>query len=206
MARSKFNKNKKRQSGGRVSLPIEYFGGSSGRYFAEGSPQLVPENSAYGKTHATSHGTLIDNNMMGPDLGPYPYTSGKQTGGRRRQRGGRVSMPIEYYGGSSGAYSATPATCQHSYGSAPNTIGNNLGPCPNQTGTLTGGGCGVSVSKNKPRSRRQSGGKKSKRTSSKKSKGTSSKKSKRTSSKKSKGTSSKKSKRTSSKKHKSRKH
>ncbi len=162
MVRSKSHKNKNRQSGGRVSLPSEYFGGNSGRYFAEGSPELMPADSVYGKTHATSHGTLIGNNMMGPDLGPYPGGTDKQTGGYKRQRGGRVSMPSEYFGGNSGAYSENPTTCQHSYGAAPvNSIGNNLGPCPNPSGTLTGGACNISVGKSKPRSRRQSGGRKS---------------------------------------------
>ena len=171
MARSKFNKNrkhKKYQSGGRVSLPIEYFGGNSGRYFPEGSPELVPANSAYGNTFATSHGTQIGNNMMGPDLGPYPNAS-QQTGGRRKRKsqlGGRVSMPAEYFGGNSGAYSENPATCQHGYGPAPaNSFGNNLGPCqPNTqlTSQLTGGSCGMPYNKSKPRSRKQSGGKRTK--------------------------------------------
>jgi hypothetical protein len=80
------NNHSRRQSGGRVVLPSEYFGNDSGRYFAPGSPQLVPSGSAYGPIFATSHGTLLDNgSRMGPDLSPFP--GGRdQTGGRRRRR------------------------------------------------------------------------------------------------------------------------
>ena len=81
---SKRQNNKKKggaNSGHDVSLPAEYFGDASGRYFAEGSPQLHPEPSAYGPTKATNHGINIGDNMVGPSLGPMPNNSGTQTGG-----------------------------------------------------------------------------------------------------------------------------
>lgn len=151
-----------------MSLPIEYFGGNSGRYFAPGSPELVPGNSAYGPTFASSHGVSMNASSMGPDLGPFPNHSGQQTGGGggcgcsgtppvlpasgggcgwkndnkgRKQKGGRVTMPMEYFGGNPGGRFEHAPSCQHSYGPMPvNSIGNNLGPCPGQSGTLTGGG------------------------------------------------------------------
>tara|TARA_Y100000991_G_scaffold215548_1_gene206461 strand:- start:3214 stop:3588 length:375 start_codon:yes stop_codon:yes gene_type:complete len=73
-------KNFKNQKGGRVTLPSEYFGQNSGRYFEAGAKELNIQNSAYGKNNATSRGILIDNNLMGPELGPTS-TSGLQTGG-----------------------------------------------------------------------------------------------------------------------------
>ena len=45
-----------------------------------GSPELVPEDSAYGKTVATGFGKDVESlegeNMTGPDLAPFPRTSG----------------------------------------------------------------------------------------------------------------------------------
>ena len=70
------------------ALPAEYFGGNSGRYFAEGSPELQNCNTAYGIAHPTSHGVVLpgDNaGWMGPNLAPYPnYLS--MTGGSRKRR------------------------------------------------------------------------------------------------------------------------
>ena len=69
-------------------LPVEYFGGNSGRYFAEGSPGLQNCTTAYGIAHPTSHGVVLpgDNaGWMGPNLAPYPnYLS--MTGGSRKRR------------------------------------------------------------------------------------------------------------------------
>ena len=70
----------KNQKGGRVTMPAEYFGKNSGRYFEANAPQLQMSNSAYGANRATSRGVLIGNNMSGPDLGPTGH-SGVQTGG-----------------------------------------------------------------------------------------------------------------------------
>jgi len=80
-------------------MPSEYFGHDSGRYFPAGSSNLCPQPSAYGPTHATSHGMPIGNikgigQSMGPDLGPFPNSSGTQTGGRWGQNV-RVQDEIE---------------------------------------------------------------------------------------------------------------
>jgi hypothetical protein len=172
-SRNSSRNNKRKQSGGRVSMPIEYFGGNSGRYFPEGSPELKPPSHAYGETVATSHGVSIPGNQMGPNLGAYPTSSGAQTGGGKRKRvkkmtGGRVAMPIEYYGGNSGRYSENPSPSKHSYGSAPpNSFGNNLGPHPGQSNTLTGGGS-KQKSKSRSKSKKRRSSSKKRRSSSKK--------------------------------------
>ena len=93
---SKNRSNKKRQSGGRVLMPIQYFGGQLNRYFPAGSPQLNPLPSAYGQTVARSFGTtdptLLKLNATAPNLGPMGLGSrgenlscGVQTGGRRKK-------------------------------------------------------------------------------------------------------------------------
>ena len=75
-----------KQAGGRVVKPSEYYGGSSGRYFPSGSPSLTPCNSAYGTTNAVSFGKINDDyTSSGPNLGPYPGSSGKMTGGKRKK-------------------------------------------------------------------------------------------------------------------------
>lgn len=79
--RSRTGRN--RQTGGRVTLPSEYFGQNSGRYFATGSSELNIGNSAYGVNHPTSRGTCIGNNVAGPELGATSH-SGVQTGGAIR--------------------------------------------------------------------------------------------------------------------------
>ena len=111
------------QKGGRVTMPAEYFGKNSGRYFDAGSPQLNIANSAYGVNRPTSRGVIIGQNLSGPDLGPTNH-SGVQTGGRyvnnklnrrlgrvgkkynkkNNQTGGRVTMPAEYFGKNSARY------------------------------------------------------------------------------------------------------
>jgi len=91
--RSKSNsKNQKRQQrqqrqkGGRVSMPLEYFGGNSGRYFAEGSSELADGSSAYGPFYSVSQGVPSANGQMfGPNVGPYPAASCTQTGGKKRK-------------------------------------------------------------------------------------------------------------------------
>jgi hypothetical protein len=72
-------------TGGRVVMPSEYFGKSSGRYLPEGSSGLKPENSAYGANIPTSHGVAIGKTaegiLSGPELGPSPNATSLQTGG-----------------------------------------------------------------------------------------------------------------------------
>jgi hypothetical protein len=65
-------------------MPSEIYGKNSGRYFAEGSPNLNIGGSAYGANIPVSRGTVIGDNLMGPDLGPTGH-SGTQTGGSRRR-------------------------------------------------------------------------------------------------------------------------
>lgn len=82
---------KRKQRGGRVSMPIEYFGGNSGRYFPAGSSELRSVDSAYGLTSSVGHGVSLDGrtDAVGPDLAPGHDTighSGIQTGGGRRSR------------------------------------------------------------------------------------------------------------------------
>ena len=86
---------RKKQRGGRVSMPIQYFGGELNRYFPAGSPELNPLPSAYGTTIARSFGTydpkLLQLNAVAPNLGPMGLGShgenmscGVQTGGKRK--------------------------------------------------------------------------------------------------------------------------
>lgn len=70
---------KKNQYGGyNTSLPIEYFGSSSGRYYPDNSPHLIPQDHACGKTNAVS--------FPNTNLGPMPNHSGVQTGGEQITR------------------------------------------------------------------------------------------------------------------------
>ena len=91
------NKVLRGQEGGRVLMPIQYFGGQLNRYFPAGSPQLNPLPSAYGKTIARSFGTtdptLLKLNATAPNLGPMGLGSrgenmscGIQTGGKRKNK------------------------------------------------------------------------------------------------------------------------
>merc|ERR1711871_912211 len=93
--KSKKNRRNK-QAGGRVLMPIQYFGGQLNRYYPAGSPQLNPLPSAYGQTVARSFGTtdptLLKLNATAPNLGPMGLGSngenmscGVQTGGRRKR-------------------------------------------------------------------------------------------------------------------------
>ena len=64
---------KRRQRGGKVSLPSEYFGKNSGRYFSTGSVELENFMSAYGQTNGKSR-------PYG-NQAPGPHSSNQQTGG-----------------------------------------------------------------------------------------------------------------------------
>ena len=76
----------KNQTGGRVVKPSEYYGHNSGRYYSAGSPELTPCNSAYGKTRAVSFGNINSSfTETGPNLGAYPGSSGKMTGGAKKK-------------------------------------------------------------------------------------------------------------------------
>ena len=76
----KMRKMMKKKVGG--GLPLEYFGGVSGRY------SNTPEThgvSAYGQFVPVSQGVASLNGMVGPNVGPYPNSSCTQTGGARRK-------------------------------------------------------------------------------------------------------------------------
>tara|TARA_Y200000002_G_scaffold379365_2_gene388486 strand:- start:1159 stop:1743 length:585 start_codon:yes stop_codon:yes gene_type:complete len=86
-----------KQTGG--GLPIEYFGGDSGRFFEAGSPELQNCTSAYGVLNPVSHGVVLDvpdgsrfdpdGLWMGPNLAASDGINMKNvnmTGGRRKRR------------------------------------------------------------------------------------------------------------------------
>jgi hypothetical protein len=80
-----------RKVGGRVLMPSEYFGRDSGRYFPEGSPQLMSSMTAYGMNIPTSRGTMLTPTLMGPSLAPAPNSTMTQTGGKRTSHRRRSS-------------------------------------------------------------------------------------------------------------------
>jgi hypothetical protein len=70
------NKNSKTQSGqcgGAIRMPAEYFGQNSGRYFADGAPELATPSCQ----RPASFGTIFADGTVGPVLRT-------QTGGKRR--------------------------------------------------------------------------------------------------------------------------
>lgn len=76
-------KNNKRckQCGGRVAMPLEYYGGNSGAY-VEKLGEVA--DSAYGKTIAQSFGMSIPGlNAVGPNMDVHPKSSGIMTGGKK---------------------------------------------------------------------------------------------------------------------------
>ena len=129
----------RKQKGGRTVMSGEYYGRDSGRY---GPNNNTADSSAYGKVYATSHGSQIKNNLLGPDLGPYPNNTSIRTGGGEKkcyckcncrdckdgvcicpknqcycneQKGGTV-LPIEYFGRDSGRYGPNNNTNSSAYG------------------------------------------------------------------------------------------
>ena len=97
----------KEQRGGRVTMPSEYYGTNSGRYFEAGSPQLNIGSSAYGTNQPTSRGVLIGQNLTGPDLGATRH-SGVQTGGY--PRGGTDFNSVRNQTGGAFQYITNPET------------------------------------------------------------------------------------------------
>ena len=74
------------QKGGAV-LPIEFFGGNSGRYFEAGAPELKQCTNAYGRHIAHSHGVVMDpphNGWMSPNLAANPEFRDLTGGGKRK--------------------------------------------------------------------------------------------------------------------------
>lgn len=78
------------KGGNANTLPLEYFGGDSGRYSVN---PPAPGNCAYGQVIPQSFGMPISSaNATGPNLCVYPNGAPTQTGGyerRRRRRGMR---------------------------------------------------------------------------------------------------------------------
>lgn len=75
------------QKGG-APLPIEFFGGNSGRYFEAGSPELKQCTNAYGRHIAHSHGVVMDpphNGWMSPNLAANPEFRDLTGGGKRKR-------------------------------------------------------------------------------------------------------------------------
>jgi len=164
-ASSKRKHVRKTKKGGAVRMPSEYFGVNSGRYHADGSPSLALSQNAYGETAAVSHGVL-QNGLVGPNMGPSPDASCTQTGGR-------VSMPSEYFGNESGqVVSSGDNTAYGKYSpvsmgktNADGTVGPNLAVHPNSSSTQTGGKSKKSKKSKKSRKSKSKGrkGKKGKK-------------------------------------------
>ena len=132
-------KRNKRQRGGKIVLPMEYFGNKNEHY------SLNP-TIAEGQ-FASSHGIpMAGQQMVGPDL---------RIAAPVKQQGGGV-LPAEYYGGNSGRYyeEGAPelANCESAYGTIfPSShgvvmggnnsqwMGPNLASFPNATKLRTGG-------------------------------------------------------------------
>jgi hypothetical protein len=75
-------RTKKVQRGGKIVLPSEYFGNSSGRYYPSGSSAL----SSCPKVFARSHGIVHKNGMWaGPILSPF-QAGGKKKNSKKQSR------------------------------------------------------------------------------------------------------------------------
>ena len=85
-----------------AGFPIEYFGGNS-KDILKQEVQSCSRRQCLGKTVATGFGKDVESlegeNMIGPDLAPFPKTSGVQTGGKRK-RGLRKRKSLKKKGGS----------------------------------------------------------------------------------------------------------
>jgi len=84
-ARSRSRKNnlrrRKRLRGGNANaLPLEYFGGNSGRYHQDTFVNKGTHD-VYGEYTPQSFGEPFDNSSNGPNLFVHPNSSGKQTDG-----------------------------------------------------------------------------------------------------------------------------
>ena len=82
--------NKKLKGGNATSMPIEYFGGDSGRFSTESFSN--PGTFAYGDYTPQSFGEPFQGDMTGPNIGMYPNSTNALTGGRRNKK--RRSMRL----------------------------------------------------------------------------------------------------------------
>lgn len=72
-------------TGGADVNAAEYYGKNSDRYFPGGSNKMKVPCHAYGQGRASSFGSVHDDwKMTGPNLAPYPGSSGMMTGGAKR--------------------------------------------------------------------------------------------------------------------------
>ena len=72
------------RGGNANTLPLEYFGGNSGRYSVN---PASPGECAYGQVVPQSFGMPIEGaNAVGPNLCVYPNSTPMQTGGARKYR------------------------------------------------------------------------------------------------------------------------
>lgn len=77
-------RNYKMRGGNANTLPLEYFGGNSGRYSVN---PPAPGECAYGQVVPQSFGMPIAGaNAIGPNLCVYPNSTPMQTGGARKYR------------------------------------------------------------------------------------------------------------------------
>lgn len=76
-----------KQRGGRVAMPIEYYGVNSGKYSSSKLSGVCA--NAYGNTLPLSHGTIHPNGLMtGPNMHFHPGSLGPisgQTGGGKKK-------------------------------------------------------------------------------------------------------------------------
>lgn len=73
-------------TGGADVNAAEYYGKNSDRYFPGGSNKMKVPCHAYGQGRASSFGSVHDDwKMTGPNLAPYPGSSGMMTGGAKRK-------------------------------------------------------------------------------------------------------------------------
>lgn len=79
--------NNTAQKGGRVSMPLQYFqSGLSNLYSCLPNVNLNSV-TGYGPVNAVSHGVVnSDGTATGPNLAPFPKSSGLQTGGAKKRR------------------------------------------------------------------------------------------------------------------------
>lgn len=78
-----------KQCGGRVAMPLEYYGGNSGAYVEKLGEAA---DCAYGKTIAQSFGMPIHGlNAVGPNMDVHPKSSGIMTGGKKSYKKSKKS-------------------------------------------------------------------------------------------------------------------
>jgi hypothetical protein len=76
----------KKQSGGRIAFPLEFYDSSFKNAFSDNANANVCKN-AYGDTLPYDQGRVHSGGkLMGANLHVYPNSTGIQTGGRRKRK------------------------------------------------------------------------------------------------------------------------